>query len=77
MKPIFVIIQEVIYNMEQAIKEIEDINRMKRAIKETKSAKLKNDYAKAIRRKINELQIYCDYKGLDIGQLLIQEKSYK
>lgn len=63
--------------MEQAIKEIEEIKRMKKAIKTTKSAKLKNDYAKAIRRKINELQIYCDYKGLDIGQLLKQEKSYK
>lgn len=70
MKSIFVIMQEVIYSMEQVIKEIKEINRMKKAIKTTKSAKLKNDYAKAIRRKINELQIYCNYKGLDIGQLL-------
>lgn len=61
--------------MEQAIKEIEEIKRMKKAIKITKSAKLKNDYAKAIRRKINELQIYCDYKGLDMKNLKENENE--
>lgn len=48
-----------------AKRQIEEINRLKIAIKETKSKYLWRDYQKSIRRLESELREYCSYRGLD------------
>ena len=55
--------------MRQAIKEVNDIKRMREAIKNTKSAHLINDYRKAIVRKTNALKEYCRYRGFKFEDL--------
>lgn len=55
--------------MKQAQILIDDINRMKQARAKSKSYKLKNDYAKAIKRKTRELIEYCNYKGLKFDSM--------
>lgn len=51
--------------MKAAKRQIEEINRLKMAIKETKSKYLRRDYQKSIRRLESELREYCSYRGLD------------
>lgn len=56
--------------MNQVVKEINDIKRMKDALLRTSSSKLKNDYTKAIKRKTREVKEYCGYKNIDYNSLL-------
>jgi hypothetical protein len=44
--------------MSQREKFVEEINRLKIAIKKTKSIKLRNDYTKAVKRMLKELAEY-------------------
>lgn len=60
--------------MQAALREINEINRLKYAIKETKSICLKKDYRKKIEDIKNELQEYCGYKGFDYNAL---KEKYK
>ena len=55
--------------MIQALKEANDIKRMREAISKTKSNYLINDYKKAISRKIRDLKEYCDHKEIDFKEL--------
>ena len=56
--------------MKQALKVVEEINRMKAAKEKTKSAKLKNDYSKGIRNLTAELKEYCGYKKLNFNEVM-------
>lgn len=56
--------------MEQALKVVCEINRMRGAIEKTKSAKLKNDYSKGIRKLTAELKEYCYYKKLNFNEIM-------
>lgn len=55
--------------MKQALKEVEDIKRMREAIKKTNSPCLIRDYQKAIDRKIRALKEYCTYRGINYKAL--------
>ena len=54
--------------------EINEIDRMKYAIKETKSICLKNDYKKKIAKLIEEIKEYCGYLGYDYESI---KEKYK
>lgn len=54
--------------------EINEIDRMKYAIKETKSICLKNDYKKKIAKIIEEIKEYCGYLGYDFESI---KEKYK
>ena len=56
--------------MKQAVKVVEEIERLRRAIEKTQSARLKKDYSKAIRRLTAELKEYCGYKKLNINEVM-------
>lgn len=56
--------------MKQALKVVDEIERLKRATEKTKSTHLKNDYSKAIRRLTAELKEYCGYKKLDFNEVM-------
>ena len=58
--------------MKQIKNEINEINRLKYAIKETKSVYLKRDYIKNIKEIISEIKEYCKYKNYDF--IAIKEK---
>lgn len=60
--------------MRALMKEINEINRLKYAIKETKSICLKKDYRKKIEDIKNELKEYCGYKSLDFETI---KEKYK
>lgn len=55
--------------MKQAIKVINEINRKREAIRNTKSTPLINDYSKSIKSDMLELKEYCRYKGIDFNKL--------
>lgn len=55
--------------MNQALKLVDEINRKKKAVLETRSSYLRNDYAKSIRADIFELRDYCKFKGLDFKEV--------
>lgn len=55
--------------MKQAKKEVEEIKRLYEAMKKTKSMYLKNDYAKAIHNKKDELKFYCKCKKINLRDL--------
>ena len=63
--------------MKQAQILIDDIKRMKQAMAESKSYKLRKDYTKAISRKTKELIDYCNYKGLEFDSVnyTVREKD--
>ena len=54
--------------------EINEIDRMKYAIKETKSVCLKNDYRKKIAKIVEEIKEYCGYLGYDYESI---KEKYK
>ena len=54
--------------------EINEIDRMKYAIKETKSIYLKNDYRKKIAKIVEEIKEYCGYLGYDYESI---KEKYK
>ena len=54
--------------------EINEIDRMKYAIKETKSICLKNDYKKKIAKIVEEIKEYCGYLGYDYESI---KEKYK
>ena len=56
--------------MKQALKVAAEIDRLKRAKEKTKSAKLKNDYSKGIRKLTAELKEYCGYKKLNFNDVM-------
>lgn len=56
--------------MLQAIKEANDIKRMREAIVRTNSDHLVRDYTKAIKRKTKALTEYCKYKDINIKEIL-------
>lgn len=55
--------------MKQAIKEANDILRMKEVIKNTESKYLIRDYRKAIAVKDKELKEYCRYRNINYEEL--------
>ena len=56
--------------MKQALKVVEEIERLKGAIEKTNSAHLKNDYSKGIRKLTAELKEYCGYKKLNFNEVM-------
>ena len=56
--------------MKQALKVVEEIERLKGAIEKTKSEKLKHDYSKGIRKLTAELKEYCRYKKLNFNEVM-------
>ena len=52
--------------MKQALVHLEEIKRLQEAVRKTKSEKLRRDYLKAIKRKKEELEEYCGYKGINL-----------
>jgi glycerol-3-phosphate responsive antiterminator len=55
--------------LKQALKEVEEIKRLYEAMKKTKSMYLKNDLAKGIHNKKEELKFYCKCKKINIRDL--------
>lgn len=55
--------------MKQALKLIDEINRMKLSINNSSSVYLRRDYEKVIRRDLRDLEEYCSYKGIDYKEL--------
>ena len=56
--------------MKQALKVAAEIERLQGAIEKTKSAHLKADYSKGIRRLTAELKEYCGYKKLNYNEVM-------
>lgn len=56
--------------MKQALKVLEEIKRLKVAIENTKSAKLKKDYGKGIENLTADLKEYCSYKKLNFNEIM-------
>lgn len=53
-----------------AIKQVEKINRLKKAAEKTKSIHLKVDYIKGTKRLTAELIEYCGYRGYDFNRII-------
>lgn len=51
-------------------RQIEEINRLKGAIEATKSAHLKADYERGIKRLTKELREYCSYRNYDFYKIM-------
>ena len=51
-------------------KHVAEINRLKTAIKQTKSVYLKNDYSKNLKTMTAELKEYCGYRDLDFNKII-------
>lgn len=58
--------------MKAAMRHVEEINRMKEALKKTNSEHLRIDYSKSIKRKQKELREYCYYRGFDYKRLIAE-----
>ena len=56
--------------MKAVERQIEEIERCKKIFNSTNSVYMKNDYAKAIRRLINELREYCKYRGYNFKEII-------
>ena len=56
--------------MKAAMRQVTEINRIKEAIKKTKSPHLKRDYEKNLRRLMGELKEYCHYRGFKLKEIL-------
>lgn len=57
--------------MKAAMRQVEEIDRLKKAIAKTKSVYLKNDYSKNIRTLEAELKEYCGYRGFDYQRIIM------
>ena len=57
--------------MKAAMRQVEEIDRLKEAIRKTNSNYLKNDYAKNMRTLKRELKEYCRYRGIDYQRVLM------
>lgn len=57
--------------MKAAMRQVEEINRLKAAIKKTDSKYLKRDYKKSLCKIHAELKIYCSYRGLDYNKIIM------
>ena len=57
--------------MKAAMRQVEEIDRIKEAMRKTKSTYLKNDYAKNLRTLKRELKEYCGYRGFDYQRVLM------
>lgn len=55
--------------MKQALELVDEINRKKKRILETRSSYLRNDLSKSIRSDMFELRDYCKFKGLDFKEV--------
>ena len=55
-------------------RHIEEMNRYKQAIDNTKSICLKNDYYKKLNKMFKELKLYCIYREYDFNTI---RKKYK
>lgn len=55
--------------MRQALKLVDEINRKREAIRQTKSTYLINDLYKSIRADMFELKDYCKFKGIDFKEV--------
>ena len=55
--------------MKQALILVDEINRKRKAIDETKSIYLKSDYLKSISDDIRELKTYCKYKKISFAKV--------
>ena len=58
--------------MKAAMRQVAEINRIKEALKKTKSPHLKKDYEKNLRRLINGLKEYCRYRGFKLKEILME-----
>lgn len=56
--------------MRAAMRQVEEIRRLEKAIGKTKSTYLINDYSKNIRTLKRELREYCGYRGFDYNEVL-------
>ena len=55
----------------QAIeKHIAEMKKLRDAFNQTKSARLKNEYAQIIRHMQEELREYCDHRGLNYKEVI-------
>lgn len=63
--------------MKQALKVVEEIERLKGAIEKTESEKLKKDYSKGIRKLTAELKEYCWYKNLNFKKVMKGAKQWR
>lgn len=56
--------------MKAVVRQLEEIKRVKEAIKKTDSPYLKQDYQKHLRRLENELREYCYYRGFNYKEII-------
>ena len=56
--------------MKQAMIVVNEIKRLEKAMEKSKSAYLKNDYAKNIKELKSDLKEYCGYRNLNYYVLL-------
>lgn len=56
--------------MKNAKKMVAEIDRKKRALRNTKSEHLERDYRKSIYSDLKELRDYCKFKGLDFKAVI-------
>lgn len=57
--------------MKAAMRQVEEIDRLEKAISKTKSVYLKNDYMKNMRTLKAELKEYCGYRGFDYQRVVM------
>ena len=62
--------------MKAVQRQLNEINRLKAAIKITKSNYLKNDYSKHIKTLKAELKEYCGYRGYDFNKIMKQNNVH-
>jgi hypothetical protein len=58
--------------MKALLREIEEINRMKTAIKTTSSNYVKTDYIKNIKKRLQDIKLYCKYKNYNYDEIATQ-----
>lgn len=56
--------------MKAVVRQLEEIKRVKEAIKKTDSPYLKQDYQKHLRRLKGELREYCYYRGFNYKEII-------
>lgn len=56
--------------MKAAKRQVDEIIRLKEAMKKSKSKYLKNDYSLNIKKLTAELKEYCGYRGFDFQKVI-------
>ena len=56
--------------MKAVMRQIEEINRVKEALKKTESPYLKMDYQKNLKRLKKDLREYCYYRGYSYREII-------